>query len=112
LILRGAVDVRPEERRAVLLGFGYFFALLASYYLLRPIREEMGIRGGVQALHWSFIDTVVYRGGDALAAWTYTALAGLGLAPRGLAIAGIPAAALALAVALWLARRERRMEAP
>ncbi len=57
MILRRSVDVRPEERRALLLGFGYFFALLASYYLLRPIREEMGIRGGVGALQWNFTAT-------------------------------------------------------
>jgi AAA family ATP:ADP antiporter len=50
---------RPAERRAARLAFAYFFALLASYYLLRPIREEMGIRGGVGALHWTFTATFV-----------------------------------------------------
>jgi ATP:ADP antiporter, AAA family len=58
-LLGVAVDVRRAERRAILLGFAYFFALLASYYLLRPIREEMGIRGGVQTLQWSFTATFV-----------------------------------------------------
>ncbi len=57
-----------------------------------------------------FIDTVIYRGGDALAAWLYTALAALGLAPRALALSAIPAAGLSLAVALWLARREQHGE--
>jgi AAA family ATP:ADP antiporter len=54
-----APEDRPAERRAATLGFAYFFALLASYYLLRPIREEMGIRGGVGALHWGFTATFV-----------------------------------------------------
>lgn len=54
-----APETRPAERRAAHLAFAYFFALLASYYLLRPIREEMGIRGGVGALHWSFTATFV-----------------------------------------------------
>ena len=52
-----APEDRPAERRAAALAFAYFFALLASYYLLRPIREEMGIRGGVGALHWTFTAT-------------------------------------------------------
>ena len=55
--LRRLVDLRPGEGGAALSGFGYFFSLLAGYYLLRPIREEMGIRGGVETLHWSFTAT-------------------------------------------------------
>jgi AAA family ATP:ADP antiporter len=55
--LRGLVDLRPGEGAAALAGFGYFFSLLAGYYLLRPIREEMGIRGGVETLPWSFTAT-------------------------------------------------------
>jgi AAA family ATP:ADP antiporter len=50
-----AVDVRPAERRALWLAFAYFFALLASYYLLRPVRDEMGARG--RSLHWDFSAT-------------------------------------------------------
>jgi ATP:ADP antiporter, AAA family len=56
LLLR-AVDVRPEEASAVRWAFVYFFALLSSFYLLRPVREEMGIRGGVDRLHWLFTAT-------------------------------------------------------
>jgi AAA family ATP:ADP antiporter len=51
------VDLRAGEGAAALGGFAYFFSLLAGYYLLRPIREEMGIRGGVENLHWSFTAT-------------------------------------------------------
>jgi ATP:ADP antiporter, AAA family len=53
-VLGRVVDVRPEEVRALLTGFAYFFALLFGYYLLRPIREEMGIRADVTKLHWLF----------------------------------------------------------
>lgn len=70
-LLRRAVDVRPAERRALLLAFAWFFALLASYYLLRPIREEMGIRGGVSKLQWLFTATFVAL---ALAVPAYSAL--------------------------------------
>ena len=55
-ILGHAVEVRPAERRAVRLAFAYFFALLAAYYLLRPVRDEMGVRG-VRALQWDFSAT-------------------------------------------------------
>jgi ATP:ADP antiporter, AAA family len=36
----------PHELAASLLAFAYFFALLAGYYVLRPIRDEMGIQLG------------------------------------------------------------------
>jgi len=51
------VEIRPGERRAVGWAFAYFFALLAGYYVLRAVREEMGIRGGVERLHESFLAT-------------------------------------------------------
>jgi len=51
--------VRPEEARATLLSFAYFFCLLASYYILRPLRDEMGVAGGVRNLQWLFTATFV-----------------------------------------------------
>jgi AAA family ATP:ADP antiporter len=48
---------RPDEIRAVLWAFAYFFCLLASYYLLRPVRDEMGVAGGVGNLQWLFTAT-------------------------------------------------------
>ena len=51
------VAVRPDEMRALLWSFAYFFCLLASYYVLRPLRDEMGIAGGVRNLHWLFTAT-------------------------------------------------------
>ena len=53
------VDLRPGESRAVAWAFLYFFSLLTGYYVLRPVREEMGIRGGVSALPWLFTGTFV-----------------------------------------------------
>ncbi len=57
--LKRLVDVRPEEARALLWSFAYFFCLLAGYYVLRPLRDEMGIAGGVRNLHWLFTATFV-----------------------------------------------------
>lgn len=49
--------MRPEEVRALLWSFAYFFCLLAAYYILRPLRDEMGIAGGVRNLQWLFTAT-------------------------------------------------------
>ncbi len=51
------LDVGPEERRALLLAFAYFFFLLASYYVLRPVRDEMAVRSGVRSIPWLFTAT-------------------------------------------------------
>ncbi len=56
-LLRRAVDVREDEVRALLWSFAYFFCLLCSYYILRPLREEMGVAGGVRNLQWLFTGT-------------------------------------------------------
>ena len=54
-----AVAVRPEELRALAWSFAYFFCLLAGYYVLRPLRDQMGIAGGVRNLPWLFTATFV-----------------------------------------------------
>lgn len=55
--LFSAVQVKPGELRALLLAFGYFFFVLACYYVLRPVRDEMGVRSGVRNLPWLFTGT-------------------------------------------------------
>lgn len=57
--LARVVAVRPGEARALLWSFAYFFCLLAGYYVLRPLRDEMGIAGGVRNLQWLFTATFV-----------------------------------------------------
>jgi ATP:ADP antiporter, AAA family len=56
-LLGRMVDVKPGEVRALFWSFAYFFCLLCSYYVLRPIREEMGISGGMDKLPWLFTAT-------------------------------------------------------
>jgi ATP:ADP antiporter, AAA family len=58
-LLRRAVDVRGDEVGALLLSFAYFFSLLCGYYVLRPIRDEMGISRGVDKLPILFTGTFV-----------------------------------------------------
>jgi ATP:ADP antiporter, AAA family len=58
-ILNRIVEVRSQETSAVLFGFAYFFCLLCSYYLLRPLRDAMGLVGGIGKLPWLFTATFV-----------------------------------------------------
>ena len=54
-----AVGAEPGELPALLVAFAYFFSLLCAYYILRPLRDEMGIQGGVEQLQWTFTGTFV-----------------------------------------------------
>ncbi|WP_017348197.1 NTP/NDP exchange transporter [Pantoea sp. A4] len=51
--------VRPEEVRALLWSVLYIFCLLCCYYVLRPVRDTLGIDGGVRNLQWLFSATLV-----------------------------------------------------
>jgi len=53
------VQVEPGEGRALFWSFSYFFSLLCSYYIVRPMRDEMGILGGVENLQWLFTGTLL-----------------------------------------------------
>jgi ATP:ADP antiporter, AAA family len=56
-LLSRVVDAREGEIRALGWSFAYFFFLLCSYYILRPLRDEMGVIGGVRNLQWLFTAT-------------------------------------------------------
>src|SRR6266850_2222135 len=58
-LLKRLVDVRPAEIRALGWSWLYIFCVLSSYYILRPIRDEMGVAGGVENLQWLFTGTLV-----------------------------------------------------
>ena len=83
-----------------------------DYAIARPAREMLFTVLGREQKYKSknFIDTVVFRGGDAASGWTYAALKSLGLGLAGLALIAIPGAVLWLALGLWLGRRYRRLD--
>ena len=58
LILRG-IDIKPGELPALVFSFIYFFSLLCAYYIIRPLRDEMGILGGIDNLPWVFTGTFI-----------------------------------------------------
>ncbi|MCU7878527.1 MAG: MFS transporter [Candidatus Thiodiazotropha sp. (ex Lucinoma borealis)] len=59
LVIQRLVNIRQGEGRAIVWSFIYFFSLLSSYYILRPIRDEMGITAGIENLHWLFTGTFI-----------------------------------------------------
>src|SRR3954465_5348995 len=56
--LKLVVDVKPNEIRALWLGFLFFFLLLAGYYLIRPIRDNIGATQ-YENLWWMFTVVLV-----------------------------------------------------
>src|SRR5262245_50261157 len=58
-LLKRLVDVRPAEIRALGWSWLYIFCVLSSYYIVRPIRDEMGVAGGVENLQWLFTGTLL-----------------------------------------------------
>ena len=57
-LLNRMIDVRPAELRALGWSWLYIFSVLSAYYILRPIRDEMGVAGGVENLQWLFTGTL------------------------------------------------------
>lgn len=53
------LNVLPSERAALRLGFAFHFCVLASYYLVRPLRDALGLEGGADKLQWLFTATFV-----------------------------------------------------
>src|ERR1700686_1966279 len=58
-LLRRVIEVRPEEAQVLLWCLLYIFAVLSSYYIMRPIRDQAGIAGGVNNLQWLFTGTLL-----------------------------------------------------
>lgn len=58
-LLSRFVSIRPGEGRLVAWAFLYLFAVFSAYYVIRPIRDEAGVAGGVANLSWLFTGTLV-----------------------------------------------------
>ena len=58
-VLRRVIDIRPAEVAVVGWCWLYIFSILSAYYIIRPIRDQMGIAGGVNNLQWLFTASLV-----------------------------------------------------
>ena len=52
--LARVVDVRRDEIAGLLCAFLFFFSVLCAYYVIRPLRDEMGVTLGAEHLQWLF----------------------------------------------------------
>jgi AAA family ATP:ADP antiporter len=57
-LLRRVVDVQPNEVRALVASFVFFFFLLSSYFVLRPFRDAVAAATGANKLPWLFAGTL------------------------------------------------------
>lgn len=101
---------------APVLGVLVVFQVLrraASYALARPAREVLFTVVGREARYKAknVIDTLVYRGGDALTGWAFAGLTGVGLGLAAIAAVGVPLALIWLVVGVALGRRQERLSA-
>jgi ATP:ADP antiporter, AAA family len=56
-LLERVTQVRPDEFRLLAWSFLYFFCLLAAYYMIRPLRDEMAVQYGAERLQHLFSAT-------------------------------------------------------
>lgn len=57
--LRHRLGLDAEEAAAVGWSWLFFFCVLSAYYVIRPIRDDMGVAGGVNNLPWLFTASLV-----------------------------------------------------
>ncbi len=57
--LREAVGARPGEGVVLVWASAYYFLVLCAYYVIRPIRDDMGAASGVENLAWLFTGTML-----------------------------------------------------
>ncbi|QGY33307.1 MFS transporter (plasmid) [Pantoea cypripedii] len=53
------LNIRANEWKVLAWAMLYVFSLFLAYYLLRPVRDELGVAGGVNNLPWLFSGTLV-----------------------------------------------------
>jgi AAA family ATP:ADP antiporter len=53
------VDVKPNELRALWLGFVFHFIILTAYYIVKPIRDGIAASNKLETLPWMFTATLV-----------------------------------------------------
>jgi AAA family ATP:ADP antiporter len=58
-LLRRLGTIEPGEERPTLLAATYFFFALASYFILRAVRDAAGVAAGTGQLPWLFTGTLL-----------------------------------------------------
>jgi len=70
LLFGKVLGIKRHEYVGVAWSFVYFFCVLSSYYMLRPMREALGVDSGVSSIPWLFSSTfVVMLGATTIFGW-------------------------------------------
>jgi len=82
-----------------------------NYAVMRPAREMLYVvlRREQKYKAKNFIDTVVYRAGDAVSAWLYAGIRSLGVTLSGIALIAVPVALIWAWIAFGLGRRQPKI---
>jgi AAA family ATP:ADP antiporter len=56
-LLNRTLGIERHEYVAVAWSFAYFFCVLSSYYILRPVREAMAVGSGADTIPYLFLGT-------------------------------------------------------
>lgn len=85
----------------------------AKFAIARPTREILFTSSSREDRYKAknFIDTVVYRGGDQVASWSYAGLLGLGLSLGQMATVAIQLSVAWIVLSFWLGRSHQHQEA-
>ncbi|MBL0170934.1 MAG: MFS transporter [Gemmatimonadaceae bacterium] len=57
--LRTSVGARPGEGAVLVWATAYYFLVLCAYYVIRPIRDDIGASSGAEKLAWLFTGTML-----------------------------------------------------
>lgn len=84
-----------------------------NFAIARPIREVLFtvVPREDRYKAKNFIDTVVYRTGDQIGAWSFAGIAALGLGATAVAVTAVPLSIAWLLNSLWLGRRQAERQA-
>jgi ATP:ADP antiporter, AAA family len=58
-MLRRLLKVEPEETPTLAWSWLYLFSVFFAWYVIRPIRDEVGVASGVNNLPWLFTGTLI-----------------------------------------------------
>ena len=58
-LLQRFFNIRREEVTPILVAAAYFFCVLTALQVLRPARDAIGMRGGLDEIRWLFIGTAL-----------------------------------------------------
>jgi ATP:ADP antiporter, AAA family len=58
-ILQRFTNIRKEEFPALVVGVAFFFCVLTALMVIRPAREALGMRSGLDTVRWLFVGTAL-----------------------------------------------------